>query len=71
VKPIGLAVNSSAAERADFSFQSANTTAAPDSANAFAVANPSPEPAPVTNATSFSNDMFIFNSLYIVYPGFL
>src|ERR1035437_7781640 len=52
-------VSSLAAEIADFSFQSANTTEAPDSAKAFAVAKPSPEPAPVTSATVFSKEMFI------------
>jgi hypothetical protein len=53
---------SSAAERAASSFQSANTTEAPDSAKAFAVARPSPDPAPVTSATLFSKDMFITSS---------
>jgi hypothetical protein len=47
------------AERTASSFQSANTTGAPDSAKAFAVARPSPDPAPVTSATLFSYDMFI------------
>src|SRR5258707_8464371 len=45
-----------------FSFQSANTTDAPDSANAFAVARPKPDAAPVTSATLFSKDMFITSS---------
>src|SRR5579862_5412524 len=56
------AVNSSAAERTAFSFQSASATEAPDSANAFAVAKPMPEAAPVTSATLFSKDMFIMSS---------
>src|SRR5580700_9084272 len=51
--------SSSAAERTASSFASASTTEAPDSANAFAVARPNPDPAPVTRATLFSKDMFI------------
>src|SRR2546422_3218504 len=45
--------------RSVFSFQSANTTEAPDSAKALAVARPNPDPAPVTSATLFSKDMFM------------
>src|SRR5436190_22229657 len=56
--------SSSAAERAASSFESANTTEAPDSAKAFAVARPSPDPAPVTSATLFSKDMFITSSSF-------
>ena len=48
-----------AAERTAASLQSANTTEAPDSAKALAVARPSPDPAPVTSATLFSYDRFI------------
>src|SRR5882672_4058266 len=51
--------SSSAAERTAFSFTSASTTEAPDSAKAFAVARPSPDPAPVTSATLPSKDMFM------------
>jgi hypothetical protein len=36
------------------SFQSANTTEAPDPTKTLAVARPSPDPAPVTSATLFS-----------------
>src|SRR5260370_30323004 len=57
------AASSSATERTACSFQSANTTEAPDSAKAFAVARPSPDPAPVTSATLFSYDMFITKNL--------
>src|SRR5215469_16295168 len=39
--------------------KSANTTAAPASANACAVASPMPDAAPVTSATLFSKDPFI------------
>src|SRR5437879_12789833 len=53
------ACSASAAERTDVSFQSARTTEAPDSAKAFAVARPSPDPAPVTSATLPSKDMFM------------
>src|SRR6266700_1173136 len=49
----------SAAECTAFSFQSAKTTEAPDSAKALAVARPNPDAAPVTSATLFSKDMFI------------
>src|ERR1700704_1636178 len=49
----------SATERTAFSLTSAKTTEAPDSAKAFAVARPSPDPAPVTSATLFSNDIFM------------
>src|SRR5437879_5926599 len=58
------AASSSAAERTAFSFQSASTTEAPDSAKAFAVARPSPDAAPVTSATLFSNVMFIVSSSF-------
>src|SRR5260370_32393955 len=58
------AASSLAAERTACSFQSANTTEAPDSAKAFAVARPSPDPAPVTSATLFSKDMFIMSSSF-------
>src|SRR5256885_7717308 len=51
--------SSSAAVRTVVSFESANATAAPDSAKAFAVARPNPDPAPVISATLFSKDMFI------------
>src|SRR6267378_111691 len=54
----------SATVRTAFSFESANTTEAPDSAKAFAVARPSPDPAPVTSATLFSKDMFITSSSF-------
>src|SRR5882672_8389492 len=57
------AVSSSVAARTGFSFQSASTTEAPDSAKAFAVARPSPDAAPVTSATLFSKVMFIVSSL--------
>src|SRR5438876_4038380 len=65
--------SSSAAERAASSFQSANTTEAPDSAKALAVARPNPDPAPVTSATLFSKDMFITSSSLFerVVSGFL
>src|SRR5437879_4003382 len=53
------AASSSAAVRAAFSFQSASTTEAPDSAKALAVARPSPDAAPVTSATFPSNEMFM------------
>src|SRR6267154_598310 len=56
--------NASAAARTAFSFESANATEAPDSAKAFAVARPSPDPAPVTSATLFSKDMFITSSSF-------
>src|SRR5712671_5006050 len=49
----------SATVRTAFSFESANTTEAPDSAKAFAVARPMPEPAPVTSATLFSKEYSI------------
>src|ERR1700726_4344391 len=55
--------STSAAAHAAFLFQSANTTEAPDSAKAFAIARPSPDPAPVTSATLFSYDMFITKDL--------
>jgi hypothetical protein len=51
-----------------FSFQSASATAAPDSANALAVARPSPDAAPVTSATLFSNEMFMCISPVVVLP---
>src|SRR3982074_65519 len=54
----------SATERTAFSLTSAKTTEAPDSAKAFAVARPSPDPAPVTSATLFSKDMFITSSSF-------
>jgi hypothetical protein len=41
-----LLASTLAADCASFSFQSANTTEAPDSANALAVARPSPDAAP-------------------------
>src|SRR5260370_20389178 len=48
---------------------SANTTAAPSAANAWAAAKPIPEAAPVTSATLFSKDKFInsipFLSIYL------
>lgn len=51
--------NSLAADCASFSFQSANTTEAPASAKALAVARPNPDAAPVTSATLFSKDKFM------------
>jgi uncharacterized protein (TIGR02646 family) len=54
-----LLARSLAAACTSFSFQSASTTEAPASANAFAVASPNPEAAPVTRATLFSNDIFM------------
>src|SRR5205823_5218531 len=54
-----LSAISLATDCTSFSFQSANTTDAPDSANALAVARPKPDAAPVTSATLFSKDMFI------------
>ena len=46
--------------RLDFlSFQSANTTDAPDSAKALAVARPNPDAAPVTSATCPSNEIIM------------
>src|SRR4051794_4975010 len=61
-----LAAKSAAAERTDSSFQSASTTEAPASAKAFAVARPSPDPAPVTSATCFSNEIFVVQLLWSV-----
>src|SRR5260370_29347752 len=58
------AASSLAAERTACSFESANTTEAQDSAKAFEVARPSPDPAPVTSATLFSKDMFITSSSF-------
>jgi len=49
-----------------FLFQSANTTEAPDSANALAVARPNPDAAPVTSATLFSKDILMNRFLF---PG--
>src|SRR5258708_21587009 len=57
-----LLASSLAADCAASSFQSANTTEAPDSAKALAVARPNPDPAPVTSATLFSKDMFTTSS---------
>src|ERR1700739_2149668 len=54
-----LGVKSSTGARNACSSASANATEAPDSAKAFAVARPNPDPAPVTRATLFSKDMFI------------
>src|SRR4029077_7000395 len=54
-----LAVRSSTAAHTALSFKSASATDAPDSAKAFAVARPSPDPAPVTSATFPSNEMFM------------
>src|SRR5438105_8998274 len=59
------ATNSLAADFAASSFQSANTTEAPDSANALAVARPNPDAAPVTSTTLFSKDRFINAFLYL------
>src|SRR4051794_16644098 len=61
-----LAAKSAAAERTDSSFQSASTTEAPASAKDFAVARPSPDPAPVTSATCFSNEIFMVQLLWSV-----
>src|SRR6266478_4150191 len=60
-----LSASSWAADCASFSFQSANTTEAPDSANALAVARPNPDAAPVTSTTLFSKDRFINAFLYL------
>src|SRR3954454_23441074 len=49
-----------AAARDSASLTSASTTAAPSAANACAVVKPMPDAAPVTSATLFSNDRFIF-----------
>jgi hypothetical protein len=56
-----VGASSFAATFTSFSLQSASTTDAPASANAFAVARPKPDAAPVTRATLFSNAMFIFS----------
>src|SRR5437899_6353400 len=56
-----------AAACTDSSLLSASTTEAPASANAFAVARPMPEPAPVTSATLFSNDKFMTEFLTLLY----
>src|SRR6266700_1188297 len=58
------AASSLAASCAASSFQSASTTEAPDSANALAVARPSPDAAPVTSATLFSKEIFITSSSF-------
>src|SRR5579871_2618849 len=58
------AASSSAADCAASSFQSASTTEAPDSANALAVARPSPDAAPVTSATLFSKDRIMTSSSF-------
>src|SRR5207245_10766866 len=60
-----LSASSLAADCTAFSFQSANTTEAPDSANALAVARPNPDAAPVTSTTLFSKDRFINAFLYL------
>src|SRR2546430_13538328 len=49
-----------AADRAASSLMSANVIAAPASANALAVARPIPDAAPVTSATPFSKDEFMY-----------
>src|SRR5258708_8542971 len=54
-----LLASSLAADCAASSFQSANTTEAPDSAKALAVARPSPDAAPVTRATWPSKGHFM------------
>lgn len=56
-----LSASSFAAARTSFSFTSAKATEASDSAKAFAVANPSPDAAPVTSATLPSNKMLSFS----------
>src|SRR6266403_1809211 len=60
------AFSASAAERTDVSFQSARTTEAPDSAKAFTVARPSPDPAPVTSATLPSNKISRFSAVLLL-----
>src|SRR6267143_2293886 len=60
------ACSASAAERTDVSFQSARTTEAPDSAKAFTVARPSPDPAPVTSATLPSNKISRFPAVLLL-----
>ena len=52
------AVSSSAAERTAFSFQSANTTEASDSAKAFAVARPSSDAAPKVRQRDAGQDIY-------------
>jgi hypothetical protein len=60
-----LAAISFAADCAASSFRSASATEAPALANAFAVARPNPEPAPVTRATLFSKDIFTKVSIFM------